>query len=141
MQTKDQLKLVTIDLFQQLKADNVVYAEIRFAPLLHTAKGLSAFEVVETVNLATEECVREYGIEAGIILSTLRHYSEVESMETVQLAKALKEPGLWDLTSLRMKQDLVSPIISKHLNMHINMAFHVQHMQVKQRARKVFGKP
>ena len=32
MQTKEQLRLVTLDLFKQLKEDNVVYAEIRFAP-------------------------------------------------------------------------------------------------------------
>ena len=32
MQTKEQLRLVTLDLFRQLKADHVIYAEIRFAP-------------------------------------------------------------------------------------------------------------
>jgi adenosine deaminase len=90
MQTKEQLRLVTLDLFRQLKADNVLYAEIRFAPLLHTAKGLSSREVVETVNKTTEEGIQTYGIEAGIILSTLRHYSEAESMETVQLTKDFK---------------------------------------------------
>ncbi len=90
MQTKEQLRLVTLDLFRQLKADNVLYAEIRFAPLLHIAKGLSALEVVETVNKATEEGIQSYGIEAGIILSTLRHYGEAESLETVQLAKEFK---------------------------------------------------
>jgi len=33
MQTKEQLQLVTMDLLEQLKADNVIYAEVRFAPL------------------------------------------------------------------------------------------------------------
>src|SRR6185503_9411145 len=41
MQTKEQLRLVTLDLFEQLKADNVIYAEIRFAPLLHIEKELT----------------------------------------------------------------------------------------------------
>ena len=44
IQTKKQLHLVTIDLFEQLRADNVLYAEIRFAPLLHTEKGLSPYD-------------------------------------------------------------------------------------------------
>jgi adenosine deaminase len=48
MQTKQQLKLVTEDLFEQLRADNVIYAEIRFAPLLHVFKGLTPEEVVQT---------------------------------------------------------------------------------------------
>ena len=85
MQTKEQLRLVTLDLFRQLKDDNVVYAEIRFAPLLHIQKGLSPHEVVETVNNAAEEGIKKTGIEASIILCTLRHYSEEQSMETVQL--------------------------------------------------------
>jgi len=35
MQTESSLQLVTQDLFRQLQEDGVVYAEIRFAPLLH----------------------------------------------------------------------------------------------------------
>ncbi|HQS22989.1 MAG TPA: adenosine deaminase [Sediminibacterium sp.] len=90
MQTKDQLRIVTLDLFKQLKRDNIVYAEIRFAPLQHTMEGLTPTEVVETVNAATEEGVKEYGVEAGIILCTLRHYSEAQSMETAELVKKFK---------------------------------------------------
>lgn len=90
MQTPEQLRLVTLDLFEQLKADGLIYAEIRFAPLLHTAKGMTARAVVEAVNAATEEGVRNTGVEAGLILCTLRHYSEEQSMETVQLAEAFR---------------------------------------------------
>jgi adenosine deaminase len=85
MQTKDQLRLVTLDLFEQLKADNVIYAEIRFAPLLHIAGGLTPEEVVQTVNDAATEGINNTGVQAGIILCTLRHYSEEQSMETVKL--------------------------------------------------------
>src|SRR5215470_4499542 len=72
MQTEEQLRLVTLDLFRQLKSDNVVYAEIRFAPLLHTSHGLTTGEVIQAVNEATEEGIKNYGVEAGIILCTLR---------------------------------------------------------------------
>ncbi len=88
MQTKEQLRLVTLDLFNQLKADNVIYAEIRFAPLLHIEKGLTPTEVVQVVNDAVTEGKDITGIEAGIILCTLRHYSAAQSMETVNLVKA-----------------------------------------------------
>ena len=40
MQDKTALALVVEDVFQQLAADGVIYAEIRFAPLLHTERGL-----------------------------------------------------------------------------------------------------
>lgn len=90
MQTKEQLRIVTLDLFKQLKEDNIVYAEFRFAPLQHTMNGLTASEVVAAVNAATEEGINKYGIEAGIILCTLRHYSEAQSLETAELVKQFK---------------------------------------------------
>lgn len=90
MQTKEQLRLVTLDLFKQLYEDHVIYAEIRFAPLLHLTRGLTPHEVVETVNLATELGIRTYGIEARLILCTLRHYSKEQSLQTVQLVEQFK---------------------------------------------------
>ncbi len=90
MQTKEQLKLVTLDLFEQLKSDNVIYAELRFAPLQHIFKGLTSTEVVEAVNEAVKEGIIQTGVEARIILCTLRHYSEAQSIETVKLVEQFK---------------------------------------------------
>lgn len=90
MQTPEQLHLVTLDVIEQLKKDNVIYAEIRFAPLLHLTKGLSAIEVVQTVNDAVTEGIRNTGVEIRILLCTLRHFTEEQSMETVRLAKKFK---------------------------------------------------
>ena len=90
MQTKEQLRAVTLDLIDQLKADNVIYAEIRFAPLLHIAGGLTPVEVVEAVNEAVAEGISATGVEARLILCTLRHYNEAQSMETVALVERFK---------------------------------------------------
>ncbi|MCG8326495.1 MAG: adenosine deaminase [Chitinophagales bacterium] len=91
MQTKEQLHMVTLDLFRQLKKDNVLYAEIRFAPLEHLQQGLTPEEVIETVNQAAVKGIEETGVEAGIILCTLRHYSESQSMQVVKLVEQFKE--------------------------------------------------
>ena len=90
MQTPEQLRAVTLDLFDQLKADGLIYAEIRFAPLLHVAKGMTATEVVETVEAATREGIVRTGVEAGLILCTLRHYNEEQSLTTVKLVEAFQ---------------------------------------------------
>ncbi|MCF8244563.1 MAG: adenosine deaminase [Saprospiraceae bacterium] len=90
MQTEEELRLVTLDLFQQLKADNVIYAEIRFAPLLHLQNGLTPEQVVQIVNNAATEGMEKTGVEAGIILCTLRHFDENQSMETVQLVEQFR---------------------------------------------------
>ena len=85
MQTAKELVAVVKDLFIQLKNENVIYAEIRFAPLLHLKKGLAPEEVVEIVSTATKECTESTGIKAGLILCTLRHFNEDQSMKTFAL--------------------------------------------------------
>lgn len=90
MQSQANLRLVTLDLFEQLRQDNVIYAEIRFAPLLHTQQGLSPREVVAVVEASTAEGVRKTGVEARVILCTLRYFSPEQSMETVRLAEAFR---------------------------------------------------
>lgn len=90
MQTKEQLEWVVEDLFKQLAADNVLYAEMRYAPLQHLQNGLTAFDVVDIIEKATAACIQKTGIEARIILCTLRHYSAAESMETVMLVEQFK---------------------------------------------------
>jgi adenosine deaminase len=90
MQTEEALRLVTEDVFEQLAADNVVYVEIRFAPLLHLEKGLSPEVVVGAVNRATEDCIRATGIEARIILCSLRHFSTEQSQLTAGLVERFR---------------------------------------------------
>ena len=87
MQSKKNLELVTYHLFDQLKSDNVVYAEIRFAPLLHSHNGLIPEDVVEIVSHAIAENIQRTGITAGLILCTLRHFSEQDSLKTAQIVK------------------------------------------------------
>lgn len=88
MQTKENLQLVTFDLVRQLREENVIYAEIRFAPLLHIEGGLQAEEVVQVIDEALDEAATKAGLEAGLILCTLRHYTSEQSMQSVKLAEA-----------------------------------------------------
>ena len=90
MQTPDHLRLVINDVFHQLQQDNVYYAELRFAPLLHTDLGLSPREVVAIVESAVEQASNATNIEAGLILCTLRHYTPEQSMQTVHLVEQFR---------------------------------------------------
>lgn len=91
MQTTENLHMVTLDLFEQIRKDGVIYAEIRFAPMLHTNQGLSASEVIAAVEAATAEAARSTGIEARIILCTLRYYSTEQSLATVKLVESFRD--------------------------------------------------
>jgi adenosine deaminase len=87
MQTEDALRTVTEDVFKQLVDDGVVYAELRFAPLLHMEQGLSAERVVTVVERATDEFSRASGVEANLILCTLRHFNADQSTQTAKLVE------------------------------------------------------
>jgi len=87
MQSIKQLELVIDDLFNQLKKDNVIYAEIRFAPLLHINNGLKAAQVIETVIEAFNQNIKRTEIQTGIILCTLRHFTEKQSLQTAELTR------------------------------------------------------
>ncbi|MBP7867288.1 MAG: adenosine deaminase [Acidobacteria bacterium] len=90
LQTEEGLRVAVEDLFGQFVADRVLYAEVRFAPLLHLRKGLAADVVVATVAAAVERCTLETGVEARVILCTLRHYSEAQGLETARLAERFR---------------------------------------------------
>lgn len=90
MQTEDALRSVVEDVFEQLVEDGVVYAELRFAPLLHLEQGLSAERVVEVAERAADEFSRATGVEAGLILCTLRHFTAAQSLQTVRLVEQFR---------------------------------------------------
>ena len=90
MQTEDSLRLVTEDVIHQLMEDGVIYAEIRFAPLLHIEQGLNPERVVAVVERAVENLIDETGIQAGLILCTLRHFTEAQSLLTAKLVEKFR---------------------------------------------------
>ncbi len=87
MQDEAGLALVVEDVFEQLAADGVIYSEIRFAPLLHLERGLTPAQVVAAVDRATEACIRSSGIDARLILCTLRHFDREQSLLTARLVE------------------------------------------------------
>jgi adenosine deaminase len=90
MQDEAALALVVEDLFEQLAADGVIYAEIRFAPLLHLERGLTPERVVAAVDRATEACIRSSRIDARLILCTLRHFDPEEGLLTAGLVQQFR---------------------------------------------------
>ena len=94
MQNKYQLILAVIDLFDQLQKDNVVYVEIRFAPLLHLKKGLNSAQVVEIILNQCKIESKKRKIKFGLILCTLRHFSESDSLQTVKLINDFNDENI-----------------------------------------------
>ena len=112
LQSKKNLRLATLDLFEQLQKDNLVYAEIRFAPLLHLQEGLSPTEVVSTVEEAVAEGVQKTGVEVRIILCTLRYYTTEQSLETVKLVESFRDTYV---AGFDVAAETTGDVISPHL--------------------------
>lgn len=87
MQDRRGLRVITEDLFDQLARDGVVYAELRFAPHQHTDGGMRVEEVVAEVEQCTAAAAAATGIDARLLLCTLRHFSPSQSMRTAELVR------------------------------------------------------
>lgn len=97
LQTREALRLQTVDLMRQLAADNVIYAEMRFAPQLHRQTGLSIEAVVETVLAALEEGRTRYPVEVRLILCTLRPDDTATGLHLVRVIDEYRDRGVGGL--------------------------------------------
>ncbi|MEP7054720.1 MAG: adenosine deaminase [Actinomycetota bacterium] len=92
MQSKDALVRVAAECAEDLAADGVVYAEVRFAPELHVEKGLSLDEVVEAVLEGFRLGSDGRGVEIRTLLTAMRHAAR--STEIAELAVRHRDEGV-----------------------------------------------
>ncbi|HXA58074.1 MAG TPA: adenosine deaminase [Streptosporangiaceae bacterium] len=92
MQTAEALRRVAYECATDLAADGIVYAEVRYAPELHTSTGLSLDEVVEAVLAGFADGGREHGIRVGTLVTAIRH--QARSMEIAELAVRYRNDGV-----------------------------------------------
>jgi adenosine deaminase len=97
MQTAANLTRVAREAVEDLAADGVVYAEIRWAPEQHTDSGLALDQVVEAVLAGFrtgEQAATEKGqrIRIGAILTAMRHAAR--SREIAELAVQFRDDGV-----------------------------------------------
>ena len=99
MQDGNSLTRVTRELICLLHRQNLAYAEIRFAPQLHTHKGLSQAGAVEAVLAGREQGLKECpGFNVGILCCMMCIGPETanwkENAETVEVTHAYLDRGV-----------------------------------------------
>jgi adenosine deaminase len=92
MQEEESLERVAYEAALDLSADGVVYAEIRFCPLLHTTKGLTPLDVVSSVSAGLRRGAAETGLTWGLIIDAMRH--QEHSIQMVELSVATRHLGV-----------------------------------------------
>ncbi len=94
MQTDEALARVAFELAEDAHRENVRYMEVRYAPMLHTQRGLKLTRVVEAVLEGLYQAGERYGIRSNVILCGIRNISPESSYEMAELAVAYKNRGV-----------------------------------------------
>lgn len=99
LQDAEALERVTVDLVEAKAADNVRYAEIRWGPLLHVARGLPLRDGIEAVVAGAERAARATGITIRLICTALRSHDPADNVILAETAAQFRDRGLtgWDL--------------------------------------------
>jgi adenosine deaminase len=94
MQTEESLRRIAYELAEDAARENVRYMEVRYAPMLHTRRGLKLTTVVESVLEGLRQAQERHGIEANVIICGIRNVSPEHSLEMAELAVAYKGRGV-----------------------------------------------
>src|SRR2546421_3123282 len=86
LQTVAALERATYELCEDLKKDNVSYAEIRYGPWLHVQQGLSLTDVIRAVLSGWKAGRKSFGLEGGIIVTALRDMPPAQNVSLAQVA-------------------------------------------------------
>lgn len=91
MQTSEALEYCTYSLVTRLYELGYIYAEIRYAPLLHLEQGLTMSQVVEaTIRGLKKGLLETKNFDANLILCCMRHAPKELNLETVEMANTYK---------------------------------------------------
>ncbi|HVJ17337.1 MAG TPA: adenosine deaminase [Polyangiaceae bacterium] len=94
MQTEESLERIAFELAEDAHRENVRYMEVRYAPMLHTRRGLKLTLVVEAVLAGLRRARETFGIKANVIICGIRNISPESSLEMAELAVAYKGRGV-----------------------------------------------
>jgi adenosine deaminase len=93
MQTAAALERVAYEFVEDMAADGVVYAEVRFAPHFHTQGELGLDGVMTAVLAGMRRGEAEFGVGVGLIVCAMRNESAELSEDLAELAVAFRGRG------------------------------------------------
>ncbi len=91
---EEGLEGAAYDVLRGMKEENVIYAEVRFAPLLSVTKEMDTRAVIEAVLRGMERGKADFGVEYGIITCAMRHHSTEDNLSMLSVAKEYLGQGV-----------------------------------------------
>jgi adenosine deaminase len=94
LQTEEALERTAFELGEDAAKENVWHLEVRYAPVLHTRRGLSLARVNDAVLAGLKRAARKYDLTTGVILCGIRNMDPRDSYRLAELAVAYKGKGV-----------------------------------------------
>ena len=94
LQDEEGLEEAGYDVLRSMKQENVIYSEIRFAPLLSETDNMNCNKVIEAVLRGLERGKKEFGIDFGLIVCAMRHHSEEMNWRMIRTAREYLGSGV-----------------------------------------------
>jgi len=128
LQTEEALYRAAYELAMDCAAENVRYLEVRYAPVLHTRRGLKPTTILDAVLDGLRHAKREAGIKSNVIVCGIRHMDPQTSVRLAELAVAYKGKGVvgYDLAGAeeghpaREHREAVQLILDNNVNVTIH---------------------
>ncbi len=128
LQDAEALARSAFELAEDAHRENVLYAEIRYSPLLHRTRGMSMDEVIAAVAKGLQHAEDRYGIRTGQILCGIRHLTPEDSLELAEHAVAWKDRGVVGFDLAGAERDYPAKhhreAFYKVLNANVNITIH-----------------
>jgi adenosine deaminase len=94
LQDAEALARAAYELALDNAAENVLYLEVRYSPILHTRKGMKLTQVMNAVLDGLAQAEREVDIKTGVIVCGIRNISPETSLRLAELTVAYKHQGV-----------------------------------------------
>lgn len=94
LQSEENLKIAAYELIRQAAGENVIYMEVRFAPMYHERKGLKQIDAVKAALRGLEMAERDFGVKSRLLLCMMRGKPETQNEETLDCAIQLRDYGV-----------------------------------------------
>ncbi len=129
LQDEFSIAYVVTSLVNRLYNSGYIYAEIRFAPQLHTLKGMSqenaVISAISGLNFALKEKV---GFDANLILCCMRQASDEINMETIKLADKYRTKKVVSVDLAGPEKfhtgDFYTPLFDEAKRLNLNIIIH-----------------
>lgn len=82
------------DVLETMSGENVIYAEIRFAPLLSVTEDMDVKQVIQSLLSGLEKGKQDFGVEYNVIVCAMRHHSLEQNYEMIKTAREFLGKGV-----------------------------------------------